>query len=178
MGKEINLDNLLVLLIDMQEDFVANKYRKRKIIPNQVRILEFCNANLIPVVIFEFVGYGKTVEDITAVAENKSGNNVHFLEKKYDDAFYNPKLNSILESSRTKTILMMGVNAGFCVYETAKSAIENGYQVVTSRDLIAGYRTKWEKSPCPGVSWYQENTLFFDDHKRILKKIKNKSPSV
>ncbi len=178
MGRKIDLENLCVLLIDMQEYFIANKYRKRKIIPNQVRILEFCNANLIPVVIFECVGYGKTVEEITATADNKSGNSVYFLEKKYDDAFSNPKLDSILDSFKTKTILMMGINAGFCVYETAKSALLREYQVVTSRDLIAGYRTKWEKSPCPGASWYQENTILFDDHKRIIKKIKNKSPSV
>lgn len=173
----MNLENLCVLLIDMQEDFVANNYRKIKIIPNQVRILEFCNANLIPIVIFECVGYGKTVEEITAVAENKLGNSVHFLEKKYDDAFSNPTLDCILKSFQAKTILIMGINAGFCVYETTQSALLKGYQVVTSRDLIAGYGSKIFKPPCPGASWYQENTFFFDDHKRILKKIKNKSPS-
>ncbi len=177
MGRKIDLRGLCVLLIDMQDKFVEKNYRKMRIVPNQVRILEFCNANLVPIVIFEYAGFGKTIENIRSVVENRSGNNIHFLEKKYNDAFYNTKLDSLLETLKTKTILIMGINAGFCVYETTQSALFKGYQVVTSRDLIAGYRSKKHKSPCTGAYWYQKNTLFFEDHKRIFKKIKNKSPS-
>ena len=177
MGKKINLANICVVLIDMQKDFLFKKPNKLKLIPPQVSVLKFCMSNSVPIVIFEYIGYGNTAPKIQEAVKGNPEASVYCLNKKYDDAFYKTELNKILVAHKTKNIIIMGVNAGFCVYETAKSAIENGYQVVTSRDLIAGYRTKWEKSPCPGVSWYQENTLFFDDHKRILKKIKNKSPS-
>ena len=69
MDRKIDLKGLCILLVDMQDKFVEKNYRKMRIVPNQVRILEFCNANLVPIVVFEYVGYGKTVEDIRSVVE-------------------------------------------------------------------------------------------------------------
>jgi nicotinamidase-related amidase len=34
----------------------------------------------------------------------------------------------------------MGINADFCVLDTARTAIRLGYQVITSNDVIAGGR--------------------------------------
>lgn len=171
MGKKVTLSNTCAVLIDMQKDFIFNKPNKLKLIPSQVSILRFCVSNRIPIVIFEYVGYGNTAPEIKEAVKGKPGAHVYCLNKKYDDAFYKTELNKILVAHNTKNILIMGVNAGFCVYETTKSALENGYSVTTSKDLIAGYRSKINKSPCSNVLWYKKNTIFFDNHKIIIENI-------
>lgn len=172
MERKISFDNIVVLLIDMQMKFIQNDIEKVEIIPNQISVLKFCVAKQIPIVVFEYLENGITIKEINDVLKKKQTAQVYYLQKKYDDAFYNPTLSKILKSFATKTILIMGINAGFCVYETTKTAIKKGYQVTTSRDLIAGYKSPKEKSPCPGVSWYKKNTIFFDSHEKIIKKIK------
>ncbi len=172
MQRKTNFDNLVVLLIDMQIKFIQKDIEKVEIIPNQISVLEFCIPKQIPVVVFEYIGNGRTIKEITDVLKNKPSERVYYLQKQYNDAFYNPTLSKILKSFATKTILIMGINAGFCVYETTKTAIKKGYQVTTSKDLIAGYKSPKEKSPCPCVSWYKKNTIFFDSHEKIIKKIK------
>lgn len=172
MQRKTNFDNIVVLLIDMQMKFIQNDIEKVEIIPNQISVLKFCVAKQIPVVVFEYLENGITIKEINDVLKKKKDAQVYYLQKKYDDAFYNPTLSKILKSFATKTILIMGINAGFCVYETTKTAIKKGYQVTTSRDLIAGYKSPKEKSPCPGVSWYKKNTIFFDSHEKIIKEIK------
>ena len=156
----------------MQMKFIQNDIEKVEIIPNQISVLKFCVAKQIPVVVFEYLENGITIKEINDVLKKKKDAQVYYLQKKYDDAFYNPTLSKILKSFATKTILIMGINAGFCVYETTKTAIKKGYQVTTSKDLIAGYKSPKEKSPCPCVSWYKKNTIFFDSHEKIIKKIK------
>lgn len=167
MKKKIDFGNLIVFLIDMQSGFIKNDAQKIDIVSNQMLVLEFCITKLIPVVVFEYLDQGRTIRNITRLLKNKNNGSIYFLEKIYDDAFLNPVTDKILKAYDIDTILLMGVNASYCVYETAKTALAKGYCVATSADLIAGYNSK--RPECRGPSWYKKNTIFFDNHNMIIE---------
>jgi len=137
-----NPENLAVLLIDMQSGFI-NTEEKRKLIPNQISVLNQCFKKEIPVIIVEFEGEGKTDDALLKVVENNHTSACHKITKSVNDAFSEKELNNLLKKIKAKTLLLMGINACACVFETAVTAKRKGYELITSEDLIAGYCEGW-----------------------------------
>jgi nicotinamidase-related amidase len=170
MGKTGSLKSLAVLLIDMQEGFI-NSPEKLKIIPHQIEVLRFCKNYDIPVIIFEYSSWGPTIDILMGEVYQLQPKNVFLLEKYFDDAFSQPKLNVLLEGLKVTTLLLMGVNASYCVFSTARTAIKNKYKIVTSGDLIAGFKDL-DQEKSKDVIWYQQNGVYLQDYETVIEKLK------
>lgn len=159
--KEIN--NLAVLIIDMQKSFLDEPELK-DLIPQQIEVIRFCRQKSIPVILVEYRVFGRTVMKLRKEVCPSLTSRV---TKRYDDAFYETRLKKVLSSMGITNLLLAGVYAGGCVYETAAHAIEEGFQVLTSCDLIAGYCD----TPLHNEAWYQENGKYFLNYQDVLSLI-------
>ncbi len=158
------LNNMVVLLIDMQDSFIDSE-EKKMIISNQIEMLEFCKKNDIPLMVIEYIDEGKTVDQLLKKIAELPPENVHNITKSHDNAFSNTGLNELLISIQAKTLFVMGVNACACVWETALCAFNEGYNIITSKDVIAG---------CGKCSlhdeeiWFKKNAHYPSSHQEIL----------
>lgn len=157
---KLKTENLALIIIDMQDSFLKTK-EKLELIEKQIPVIKFCMMKNIPIAIFEYDG-----EDTNILIKESLLNYTYkktFI-KHTDDAFYVRYFNIWLEINKINTILLMGVNACCCVYDTAKSITKNGFNLITIGDLIAGYCPDCLE---PTKSWYAENGVYFESLKNI-----------
>lgn len=158
-------NNLAVLLIDMQPFFLyfLEKWRKYFLIENQAAVLRLCAAYDIPVAVLEFKGGGETISCLNEIAKRARRNSTFY--KCCDDGFKSPELNETLLQWSINILLLMGINAPYCVKETAASALRSGYRIATAGDLIGnmeGDRTEY-------TSWYMRNGIYRPTYPELLK---------
>jgi len=163
----IAYEGLAILLIDMQDFYIDND-EKRELIPRQISALRLCENN-IPLVVLEYNHRGETTNILKREIKNLPQKNVIWMKKYWNDGFKDTGLHERLQKRGIQTLLLMGINAGFCVYATAKSALSYGYRIVTCGDLIAGYEGK-SQTYCTGPEWYIENGVYAINHEVLLKK--------
>jgi nicotinamidase-related amidase len=70
----------------------------------------------------------------------------------------------------------MGINASGCVQDTAIGALHRGYQVITSRGVVAS-STKRDSNLDTSKKWYSENGLFFEDTDGLIDYIEKVTQS-
>lgn len=64
----------------------------------------------------------------------------------------------------------MGVNASYCVKETAAGALDEKIVVLSSKQLMADQHYTHNNE---SIDWYKENTIYSDDYKKLLEIISN-----
>lgn len=153
-----------VIIIDMQPMFVefVLTEERRHMIEFQLKIIQDCKKLGIPIIAMEYVGFRDTIPELkTAIAHTP---NSFFLEKEWQDGFYCSELSAALESlGISENLFLMGVNADGCVRATAKTAIENRFQVFTSEHAIAQ-----KHGQDKNLLWYKENAILTDDLSKIV----------
>ena len=168
--KEPAYHGLGVIIIDMQPMFIDTK-EKEDLVPCQIDLIKFCKEKKIPLIIFEYHHYGWTTERLTWEIYQLPRRLVHWFKKPVDDCFFEPRLQQVLRRNKVSKLIISGINAGACVYKTAKTAISKHYEVVTSGDLLAGYAdVNEDKQRTWGVGpeWYPLNTHFMKSHNQIM----------
>lgn len=159
---------LAVILIDMQPGYLKllNKKERKRIIPNQIQVIRYCRLNSIPLIILEYAGEGATINILLKKA--KKVPDLKILKKHYNSGFTNPELAKHLKRLGVGTVLLMGINADFCVKATGLGAIMHGLRIVTANSLIAGlpFHSKNNSS-----LWFLSNGLFADSHEEVLSKL-------
>lgn len=145
-----------VILVDMQETFVKNLRdgEADRIIPKQLEVLNYCNQFDIPVVVLEMRRweFGETIDVL--ITEARKNFKFHLIGKVYDDGFESTKLHTHLKKLGIKKVFLMGINADFCVIETARGAIDRGYKIITSKEVISGQS---HHSPDNSIGWFSSN---------------------
>ncbi|EKE20137.1 MAG: hypothetical protein ACD_8C00051G0006 [uncultured bacterium] len=162
ISQSINSGNTIAILIDMQETFVdgLRPGEKERIIPNQIAVLKYCNKLSIPVIVLELNIdlFGKTIGVL--ISQAKKNPNFRLIEKWYSDGFMATGLDRIIRQfGNIENLLILGVNADYCVKFTARSGIKKGYRIVTSNELISGQRLH---SPDNSIDWFRNNGMCFD----------------
>jgi len=154
-----DIEGLTVVLIDMQGRFVENLRGRvrREIISAQQQVISACAERDIPIVILEYDKfYGKhesTILCLTKMLETVPRKTT--IMKFDDDGFIGTGLNEVLEEFSTESLLLMGINADACVFETARSAVDLVYKIITSEKLIASKGLSTIQSECK--EWYMQN---------------------
>lgn len=166
MSIDIDVKKLAVLLIDMQNVFVDHlrSGAKEKIIPKQIEILESCVKNKVPIYVIKLNApdFSREIMELTPQISKALENiptKISIIKDK-DNAFTGTPLDKTLSEQNITHLLLMGVNAQGCVFDTAKTAIEKGYKIITAATLIAGQPTDKEDDCAP---WFEKNGLFFPD---------------
>lgn len=143
-----------VILIDMQCGFM-NQLRQNTrsaLIKNQQSVIMVCRVADIPICVLEYIDHGETISKLTK--KLKCVPRVKTIQKFHDDGFRDTELGSVLENWGVRNILLMGINAEYCVKETAKSALKRGYSIMTAPGLISG---SVHHDPTDCIKWYKQN---------------------
>jgi Amidases related to nicotinamidase len=81
------------------------------------------------------------------------------------DSFYNPKLDEFLTEQRVNELYLAGLDPEFCVYSTARGALNRGYKVNVITDAILSWRDSirvWTK---------KNNERIFEKYRKDGKKL-------
>jgi nicotinamidase/pyrazinamidase len=156
-----------LFVIDIQEDYTGKTahppfpYKdSEKSIATVNKIIEEASRKQIIVVYIqqEFDGFlGKTFSRVfsggtaikgnpgTEIDERISIVSHHIFSKPKGDAFSNPKLEAFLVEQQVNELYLVGLDAEFCVYHTAKGALNRGYNatIITDGILLQAER-KWD----------------------------------
>jgi len=183
------------LLIDMQPGFFGciKKPVRELIIHSQMNVLEYCAQQDVPAILLEFSNRSPTyypLEDYWKKVPRRA----RFQKPKWD-GFDNPNLERAIEDFGVDHVVVAGIESDFCVFDTAKGALDRKLKIVTAGDLIAnrysGREYEEELSPTAGPPykeiekdfgvdeflkkqrttsgrWYVENGLYFNTHQELL----------
>jgi nicotinamidase-related amidase len=157
-----------VLIIDMQESFLKDisSVDKIRLINTQNNLINLCAIRDYPITILEYEGEGKTI--IELINSIRLVPRYSFLKKLHDNAFLdNPDLQAKLKFWNLETLCLTGINAECCILDTAVGAIEQGYNLLTSRDLLAS-----EKG-IKGVLWAEKGFAEKSSQKNYFGTIKS-----
>ena len=113
-----------VLLVDMQPGFVKHLFpdEEETLLRNKKRLLVECSRFDVLVISLLYKKYGKLITELRG-AYNSVSRRIN-LVKPEDDGFSNPSLKSHLDNFNTKTVLLTGLNASYCVLDTAERAVK------------------------------------------------------
>jgi nicotinamidase-related amidase len=159
-----------LIIIDMQAYFIDDMPNEKKLrfLQNQIEVIRYCIARSYPIIVLEYAGCGNTVKELRQELKNCS--RVTIIKKSDDDGFYNTNLSEKLTEFDTKTILLMGVNAGACVLRTAHSGLKNGFAIATSEKVITNVSddVDYDKD----ISWFSKNSIYYNsDHLTLLNEL-------
>ncbi len=159
------------LLIDMQP-FYLGFYKKgvqEGLFSAQKVVLQWCVQESIPVAVLEvnndFFDGGRTVLCLQGEIDLVS---THLLlQKSTDDGFYNTSLDEQLQSWNVTDLIVMGINASYCVKATSSTALAKGYHLHTARDLIAD-SFFWGTS----FDWYEKNSTLYQNSSELISGVR------
>ena len=171
-----------LLVIDVQEDTTGttapplSPYKgKAEYIARLNKVIEAANSKNILIVYVkqEFDGlWGKTLSWAVFCGSNIKGNpgtkvdkriamlSNYKFSKPQGDSFANPKLNEFLTGQRVNELYLVGLDPEFCIYATARGALNRGYKVNVITDAILSWRDAiciWTKN---------DNKMIFDKYRK------------
>ncbi len=143
-----------LLVIDVQEDYTGLKGKQPVLYPNVEPQITVINETIskaskagVRVVyirqifddnfISQLLG-GRTVEGKPGAELDARVNVIsrNDFTKKFSDAFSNPQLDAFLIGDQVNELYLVGLDAAYCVYNTAKGALNRGYKVTVVKDAI------------------------------------------
>lgn len=127
-------NNTLILIIDIQDKLVT-AVNGNQLVDKAVKLINATNFLNIPLIISEQYpkGLGATVSEILSVLTAETLK----FEK---TSFSLVKENGFLEKLKLynkEQIIICGIEAHICVYQTAVELINNGFDVVVAKDICA-----------------------------------------
>jgi len=159
--------------VDMQPVYLSfiNNGERAKEMKNILKTLAFCHERGIPIFALEIKGVGRTTE---VLKDKLDEYDATYIFKEDNSGFVNTDLNSRLKSLGIKTLILMGVNASICVKATAEDAMELGYEICTSKQLIAEpYQWRPGIRTYESIPWFIKNGVYCDRYDDLLYVISN-----
>ena len=161
----IRREDAALVVIDIQEKLVAAMKDKvaERMIASAVILVETAKEFALPIVVSEQYrrGLGPTVP---AVAGSLGG--IDALEKLHFDCIGDDALAARIAGTGKKTIIIAGIEAHVCVFQTALSLLARGFRVVVASDATASRRKHdWEYAlralAGAGAAVYPTETISF-----------------
>lgn len=126
----------LVLIIDIQEKLMAalNHGIKEQILTRAPKLVKAANILGVNTLVTEQYpkGLGRTIEEVKNELKE-----YHPVEKTDFCALMEPGFSETIKSLGKKQVIICGIEAHICVYQTAVKLLEEGYEVFVLKDLCA-----------------------------------------
>ncbi|MDO8563825.1 MAG: isochorismatase family protein [Nanoarchaeota archaeon] len=161
--------NTAVIVVDMQAHFLSqlDSVKRNNLVDNHLAVLDYCREKDVPVVGLRYstLFYGKDyVERIgTGISEVKRHKN---FWKSGNNGFSNHYLKRWLISLGVERLFLTGVFASRCIQSTAIGALENGFEISTSADLLGDNSVRQLEDSLP---WFRTNGALFDNYYDLLR---------
>jgi nicotinamidase-related amidase len=137
----LTIDNSLLVLIDIQGKLASLMHDKEMLYKNLEIITKSMNILKIPIIWMEQVPdkLGPTIDEISSNLPD-----INPISKYTFSCFDNDDFNEKLKSMGRKQIMLTGIEAHICVFQTAYDLIKDGYEVQVIADCVSS-RTKQNK---------------------------------
>ncbi|NWO06589.1 MAG: isochorismatase family protein [Alteromonadaceae bacterium] len=134
---KLNKSDVVLLIIDIQEKLAPAMKYKDKVVDNTRVLLSTAEKMNIPVIITEQYpkGLGSTLKEFKIDFKQD-----YILEKVHFSA-YRSELKSYLNKINKKKVIVVGMEAHICVFQTVRDLLEDNYYVYIANDGVAS-RTK------------------------------------
>jgi len=159
------IKNLAVIIVDMQRDFLKELPYKEitRILPGQLKVLEYCTTNRIPTIFLEFPQDGPTHK----VLKDKASKiyTCATIKKSNNNGFYKTNLEKRLHSLNIKKVCLAGINAHACVIATANGALNAKFEIITSKDIIGSFCKDGLEYT---YRWFTRKGKYYESHQEML----------
>ncbi|MFQ6673149.1 MAG: hydrolase [Fidelibacterota bacterium] len=139
---KLSREETLLAIIDVQEKIFATMHEQVETEKNILRLITGAKALDLPIVWTEQYpkGLGPTLKSIReAMADHEA------LEKIAFSCFGDRAIRETIESLEKNQVLVCGIEAHVCVYQTAADLMENGYNVhVVSDAVMSRKASNWQ----------------------------------
>ncbi len=127
-------DDTVLAVIDIQGKLAQLMYEKQTVFDNAQRIIKAAQILEIPIIVTEQnpKGLGPTVPEIAALFS-------HFqpLPKFSFSCCADPGFSQALRALRRKQVLITGIEAHVCIYQTSLDLVSLGYEVYVVSDVVS-----------------------------------------
>ena len=107
-----HLNGTVVLLIDMQEFFLQHfdKPIRKELIDNQIKVLNFCIKNKLPIIATEYKCLGIFRGHMIPALHKKLGKGLtHTVVKESNSAFTKTELTQVLNDLKAKRLIILSL---------------------------------------------------------------------
>lgn len=134
--------NTVLMIVDMQPGYLKeiSKGKREKLIANHVKIIQEAQHHGFPIYLLEHTEKKTGGETIPELTKQAIETGYWTFKKNYRSGFSNRSLSEQLEIDNANHIIMTGVCASQCFLSSAIDAVQEGYSVSTTKDLIANPR--------------------------------------
>jgi len=132
--KALDAANTVLLLIDFQERLFPVMYDKEKLLKNVVKLIKGAKVLEIPLILTEQYpkGLGPTIPEIKELIPD-----IKPVEKVCFSCTDEAAFNQALKTLKRQQVLIAGIEAHICVYQTAMALAREGYEVQVVSDCVA-----------------------------------------
>ncbi len=130
----LKVENTILIVIDVQEKMLPVIWEKDKITRNIQKLVQGAQVLEIPILVTEQYpqGLGATVPEIIDLMPD-----IEPLSKVCFSCYGDENFKRILGASRRRQVLICGVEAHVCVYQTALELKDAGYEVQVAADAVS-----------------------------------------
>jgi nicotinamidase-related amidase len=128
--------NTALVVIDLQNEVVANVYRRREVLDAVNRLVERARVAQVPVVWVQHADEELKAgsEGWQIVAELAPAAGEAIVEKRYRDAFEDTRLEQVLSRLGVGKLIVTGAQTDMCVRSTLHGALVRGYDATLVGD--------------------------------------------
>jgi nicotinamidase-related amidase len=130
----LEIDNTALLVIDMQERLFPVMHEKEKLLRSLIKLIKGALALEVPVLFTEQYpkGLGPTLPEIRELAPGFKA-----IEKVSFNCCDETLFCQALEALKRRQVLIAGIEAHICVYQTAMGLARAGYEIEVAEDCVA-----------------------------------------
>lgn len=160
----VDVARTAVFVIDMQGGFYDRGGTReteglQRLVQTQRRLLSWAVSYDVPVLVFEYRGFGPTNNRLTDLLQ---GHRFEVVQKQVDGAFnyYDSATPSreILERWGVSNLIVSGINGNACVLATVMGALRLGYRVITASDIVGDLN--YNPPIYPNSGWFPNHPNF------------------
>jgi nicotinamidase-related amidase len=132
--KAFAAENTVLVVIDFQERLFPVMHDKEKLLRNAVKLIKGASVLEIPIILTEQYpkGLGPTIPEIKELIPD-----IKPIEKVCFNCCDEETFSKALETTKRKQVLIAGIEAHICVYQTAMALARAGYEVQVVGDCVA-----------------------------------------
>jgi nicotinamidase-related amidase len=130
----LNTESTALLLIDFQERLFLAMHDKEKLLRNVVKLIKGAKVLEIPIILTEQYpkGLGPTIPEVKELLTD-----IKAIEKVCFSCCDEASFNKALASLKRRQVLIAGIEAHICVYQTAMALARAGYEVQVVGDCVS-----------------------------------------
>ena len=128
--------NTALVVVDVQNDVVANAYQRDEVIVNISTLIDKARAELVPVIWVQHSSdeLGENSDGWQYVPELQRRDSEPIVHKKYGDSFEDTTLESELAERGVGRLIVTGAQTDACIRETLHGAFVRGYDTTLVSD--------------------------------------------